>query len=248
VDQRDRQPDVRLPCVRGRRRLHLGPEQPREPAHGLVERRRARSARRHVLRSRRGQRGDLRSDAAADPRRPRPVRGSTRAGLQHLRARHGRLRPAPFGVRRARRRREDLEARVENRSANLPPPSPPMPSGCWDRRAPRPPHTGDGRAIWTRARSWRGTRGATSSAAASRSRTWSDGRGPGRPIAASSSAATARPTTRSRWRSALASRGAPAPDSTRARRCRRRSSCDRARRRRSSSCSAKARRATRRAA
>ena len=59
VDQRRREPAVRLPGVRVGRRIHLVREQPREQAHAVDERPGERHARRDVLRAGRGRRARL---------------------------------------------------------------------------------------------------------------------------------------------------------------------------------------------
>ena len=74
LDQRHRQPVVRLPGLGRGRRLHLVGQQPREPAHAMVERSGQRPARRSDLRARRGQRRALGADRAADSRRGLAVR------------------------------------------------------------------------------------------------------------------------------------------------------------------------------
>ena len=65
LDQRHRQPVVRLPRLRVRLRLHLGRQQPREPADALVQRPGERSAGRGGLPPRRGDRRGLGADGAA---------------------------------------------------------------------------------------------------------------------------------------------------------------------------------------
>ena len=61
-------------------------QQPREPAHALVERSRQRSAGRSVLFARRRDRRCLEPDRAADPQRLGDLHRSSRPGLQPLRA------------------------------------------------------------------------------------------------------------------------------------------------------------------
>ena len=81
VDQRRREPGVRLPGLRVGRRLHLVGEQPREPAHALVERSGERPAGRDLLRARRGERRGLGARRACrSARRPgRTWSGTARA-------------------------------------------------------------------------------------------------------------------------------------------------------------------------
>ena len=69
VDQRCRQSWLRLPGVRGRRRLRLVGEQPRASADAVVERSGHRSSGRGVLSHGRRDRGSLEPHCAADPRR-----------------------------------------------------------------------------------------------------------------------------------------------------------------------------------
>ena len=110
VDQRDRQRTLRLPGLRVRRRLHLVGQQPREPAHAVVERSGLRSARRGDLRARRGERRGLGADRAPDPRGARDLRRAPRPGLQPLRAHLARHRARAAAVRPARRPGQDLAA------------------------------------------------------------------------------------------------------------------------------------------
>ena len=69
VGQRRRQPVVRVPGLRIRIGVHVVREQPREPAHPVVERSGQRPGERGDLRPRRGDRGALGADGAADPLR-----------------------------------------------------------------------------------------------------------------------------------------------------------------------------------
>ena len=89
LDQRHREPRFRIPGLRVRIRLHLGRQQPREPAHGLVERSGLRSPRRGPVHPGRGDRRSLDPDAAARPR-GLALRRPSRTGLHPLRAREPR--------------------------------------------------------------------------------------------------------------------------------------------------------------
>ena len=91
------------------RRLHVVCEQPREPAHALVERRRERPAGRGHLPARRRERRRLDADAAARARR-RPVRRPARAGLHGLRAHEPRHHAGAAALRAARRAGQDFRA------------------------------------------------------------------------------------------------------------------------------------------
>ena len=71
LDQRHRQSRLRLSGGDRRRRLHLVGQQPREPAHALVERSGHRSSGRGVLSARRRHRRPVEPDGPADPRRGR---------------------------------------------------------------------------------------------------------------------------------------------------------------------------------
>ena len=92
LDQRDRQCGLRLPGVGRGQRLYLGGQQPREPAHALVERPGARPGRRGAVRPRRGKRRSVDRHGAADTRRGQLHR-APRPRLQPLRARGPRHRP-----------------------------------------------------------------------------------------------------------------------------------------------------------
>ena len=107
LDQRDRQPGFRLPGVGRGQRLHLGREQPREPAHALVERSGLRSGRRSALRSRRRHRRSVDRHGAADPG-PGQLHRAARPWLQPLRTPGARHRPRTGAVRAAGRPREDF--------------------------------------------------------------------------------------------------------------------------------------------
>ena len=87
LDQRDRQCRVRLPDRDRGRRLYLVRQQPREPAHALVERSRQRSAGRGLLSQGRRYRRCLEPDGASDPRPPSDLCRTSRSRLQPLRAR-----------------------------------------------------------------------------------------------------------------------------------------------------------------
>ena len=86
LDQCHRQSRFRLPGVGGRQRLHLVGQQPREPAHAMVERSGQRSPGRGVLSARRRHRRSVVPDSTADPRPQRCLRGAARLGLQPVRA------------------------------------------------------------------------------------------------------------------------------------------------------------------
>ena len=102
VDQRRRQSRFRIPGCSGGQRLHLVAEQPREPAHALVERSGHRSAGRSHLPARRRDRRALGTDGGADSRPARVPFGSPRAGLQPVHARVARRGARPVDVRPAR--------------------------------------------------------------------------------------------------------------------------------------------------
>ncbi len=107
-------------------------QQPREPAHAVVERSRRRPPGRGALRPRRRQRRALVSDGAADSRGGRRLRRPTRPGLQPLRARRARHRPRTAAVRAARRPDQDLAADDPQPVGRKPGASrsPPTWSGC----------------------------------------------------------------------------------------------------------------------
>ncbi len=84
VDQYHRQPRLRLPGHRRRRRLLVVAQQPREPVDPVEQRPGGRPPRRHVLPARRGHRRAVEPDGAADPPRRRPLRGAARPGLQPI--------------------------------------------------------------------------------------------------------------------------------------------------------------------
>ena len=80
LDQRDRQSGVRLPGGNRGRRLHLVGQQPREPAHAVVERPRQRSRRRSFLSAGRRHRRLVEPDGAArSATRRRPTSPATAA-------------------------------------------------------------------------------------------------------------------------------------------------------------------------
>ena len=109
LGQRRREPVLRLPRLRVGIRIHVGPQQPVQPAHALVQRSGERSARRSGLRPRRENRRDLVSHRPADSRRMALCRAS-RPGLHPLRARKPRNRPGASAIRSTRGPRQDLEA------------------------------------------------------------------------------------------------------------------------------------------
>ena len=86
LDQRRLQSVIRIPGGRRRRRLYLVAEQPRQPAHALVERSGQRPARRGPLRARSRQRHAVDADGAADPPRAGALHRPAWARLQPLRA------------------------------------------------------------------------------------------------------------------------------------------------------------------
>ncbi len=98
LDQRHRQSVVRFSDFGRRQRLHLGDQQPAAPADALVERPGERPFRRGALRPRRGRRGGVDADGAADSRGGVAVCRETRPGVQQVRARLPRrgARPSPI--------------------------------------------------------------------------------------------------------------------------------------------------------
>ena len=130
----DRQCRVRLPGRRPRAAATPGrSQQPREPAHALVERsgQRSRPARCSTCATRR--RGELwRPTRAADPRRAGALHRAPRPGLQPLRARRARHRARAPAVRAARRSDQDLapDAAQRLRPRRAACRSPPMSNGC----------------------------------------------------------------------------------------------------------------------
>ena len=118
-------------------RLHLGREQPGEPADAVVQRSGQRPAGRGAVRPRRRQRRRVEPDGATDPLRRLDLRGAARRRLQPVRARPRRHPARPRPVRAARRAGEGLRAQrgePSGRRAALVA-SPPTPSGCSARRA-----------------------------------------------------------------------------------------------------------------
>jgi hypothetical protein len=91
LDQRDREPDLRLHRVGERRRLHLARERARVPPHPLVQRSGQRRGRRGLLHPRRGERQLLVAVSPAGARLGR-VRHPPRLRLQRVRAPRGRHR------------------------------------------------------------------------------------------------------------------------------------------------------------
>ncbi len=108
--ERDRQRVVRVPGLRVRVGLHLVREQPREPAHPMVQRPRQRPGERGDLRPGRRQRRAVGSDGPADPLRGIDVRRPSRCRIQPVRAPARRHRARPRPVRPARRPPEGLGA------------------------------------------------------------------------------------------------------------------------------------------
>ncbi len=215
LDQRRRQSRLRLPRLRVGLGLHLGGQQPREPAHPVVERSGLRPAGGGDPGARRGERRGLGADGAADPRRL-AVRGAPRPGLQPLPAREPRHRARPPPARAARGPGQDLAARGRE-------PFRPAADALRHhlrrmgarRRAERlgalPRHRArrrDRRALRA------GTPGTRSSPSASPSPTWGASRPPGPPTAPSSWAATAASRRRRRSPPGWLSPAAPAPGST----------------------------------
>ncbi len=113
--------------------LHLVGEQPREPAHPMVQRPGQRPGRRGDLRPRRRERRAVESDGAADPPRGVDLRRPPRRRVQPLRAHPRRDRPEPRPVRPARRAPEGLAAddREPVRAHPAAVGDRPTPSGCW---------------------------------------------------------------------------------------------------------------------
>ena len=101
-------PALRLSGRDRRRRLHLVGQQPREPAHALVERSGHRSSGRGVLSARRRDRRAVEPDGSADPRRRGDLRRPPRPGLQPVRACGARDRARSAAIRAARRSDQDL--------------------------------------------------------------------------------------------------------------------------------------------
>ena len=110
LDQRDREPEVRLSGLGRRRGLHVVGEQPRESAHSLVERSGERPHRRGALPARRRQRRAVGTYGPSDPRRVGALPGSPRTGLLAFRAHVARDRAGAPPVRAARRPDQDLPA------------------------------------------------------------------------------------------------------------------------------------------
>ena len=82
LDQRHREPGLRLSGLRVGLGLHVVGQQPREPADAVVERPRERPPERDVLRPRRRDRRSVGADGAADSRGQRALRRPARPGLQ----------------------------------------------------------------------------------------------------------------------------------------------------------------------
>ena len=120
--ERDRQSILWLPGLRVGLGLHLVREQPREPAHAVVERPGHRPGERGDLRPGRRHRRALGSDRPADPLRGIHLRGPTRSRLQPLRARARRHCPGPAAVRSAGRPTEGQ--RADDREPVGPPAAP----------------------------------------------------------------------------------------------------------------------------
>ena len=92
LDQCHRQSRLRLSGGDRGQRLHLVGQQPREPAHAMVERSRQRSPGRGVLSARRRHRRPVEPDGTADPRRDGDLCRPPRPGIQPVRARRARHR------------------------------------------------------------------------------------------------------------------------------------------------------------
>ena len=110
LDQRHRQPFLRLPGLGRGRRLHLVAQQPAKPADPLVERSGQRRAGRGDLSARRGQRRIVGADGAADPRGRLVLCRPTRPGLQPVRACLARHLARAAAIRAGRRSDQDLPA------------------------------------------------------------------------------------------------------------------------------------------
>ncbi len=108
LDQCHRQSGLRLSGGDRRRRLHLVGQQPREPAHALVQRSGQRSSGRGLLSARRRHRRPVVPDGTADPRRHRHLCRAAWLGIQPVRACRARHRRRSAAVRAARRSDQDL--------------------------------------------------------------------------------------------------------------------------------------------
>jgi len=108
VDQRDREPRLRLPGLGRGFGVHVVGQQPREPAHRVDERPDERRTRRSRLRPRSRQRLRVGTDRVAGTRSGRFVRGAARPGPQRVRAREPRHRAGPRAVRAAGGRDQGL--------------------------------------------------------------------------------------------------------------------------------------------
>ena len=86
VDQCRRQSRFWLSGIDRGQRLYMVGEQPAEPAHAVVERRRWRPARRSDLSARRGDRPAMGAHRTSDPREDHRVLGGARTGIQPLHA------------------------------------------------------------------------------------------------------------------------------------------------------------------
>ena len=210
VAERHRQPVVRLPGLRVRVGLHLVREQPREPAHAVVERPRQRPGERGDLRPGRRQRRAVGSDGAADPLRGIDVRRPSRRRLQPVRAPARRHRARPRPVRPARRPAEGLRAdhREPVRALQAPVGDRLRGVGAGHLARGQRARGSSPRSSRRRGRSWCATRGTPSSAAGSPSSTSAGGRRRGRPIGPSSSAATAPRTGPPAWTAGIRLQGA----------------------------------------
>ena len=141
LDQRRRQPVVRLPRLRGRVGLHLGRQQPDEPPDPLEQRPGLRPARRGRLPARRGDRRGLVADAPARPRRRRPTVVRHGQGYTIFERHAPRPRPRADPVRPARRpgQADPPEGRATPATGRAGSRRRSTPSGCWARPATPPP-------------------------------------------------------------------------------------------------------------
>ena len=165
LDQRRRQPRVRLPRLRGGLGLHLGRQQPGEPPDALEQRPGLRPARRGRLPARRGDRRGLVADAPARPLGCGDGRsGTARATRSSSGQTHGLAHELllfvppedPVKLIRLKVRNAGGPAAVGSRR-------PSTPSGCWGRPATPPPCTSSPRSTPRPAPCWPATRSAPTS-------------------------------------------------------------------------------------
>ena len=121
LGQRHRQSDVRLPDRDRRQRLHLVRQQPREPAHPLVERSDQRPARRGLLCARRQDRRRLESDSGPYPRPRGSLCRPSWPRLQPVRAQRAWRRRQSSSVCADRRIDKDIAAPLDEHIEHHPP-------------------------------------------------------------------------------------------------------------------------------